>query len=159
MNEEQTNVSQQENVNDSIDYIEAINEMKRNSVSRDEYDKVVADNRKLLKSLMNGETVEADNTPKKTIDELRADFSKAETSLDGFSAALALRSAIIESGGADPFLPIGKKIMPTDEDIATANRVAAGLQAVVDYADGDPLIFANELSRVTIDTAPVRRRR
>ena len=40
--------SGEENVNDSIDYIEAIKEMKQNSVSKESYEKVKQENKKLM---------------------------------------------------------------------------------------------------------------
>lgn len=145
--------------NENIDYIEAINELKATTVSKDEYSKLQAENKKLLKSLMAGESLERELEPQKSVGELRHDFATAETTLDGITAALKLRTALLEKGEADPFLPSGRKIMPTDEDVTTANRVASALQDIVEYADGDPLIFSNELSRVLVDTAPVRRYR
>ena len=47
-------VSGEENVNDSINYIEAIKEMKQNSVSKQAYDKLREENKQLLDSLING---------------------------------------------------------------------------------------------------------
>ena len=70
---------------------------------------------------------------------------------------MKLREALLEKGEKDPFLPYGKNIIPTDEDIATADRVARVLQECVDYADGDSDIFTNELQRITVDTAPQRK--
>lgn len=160
MNEEMKNVeSQQENVGADTDYIEAIKEMKANTVSKEDYLKLKAENKKLLNSLVNGETVELENAKPADIKELRQRMLKAESSLDGFAAALELRDAIMEAGGKDPFLPTGQKVMATEEDIKTAERVAEGLRHCVEYADGDPHIFANELSRITVDTGPVSRRR
>ena len=71
---------------------------------------------------------------------------------------LALRQAIIDSGKPDPFLPMGNKIIPSDEDIATATRVANVLQECVDYADGDSAAFTNELQRRTVDIPMPRRK-
>ena len=50
--------SGEENVNDSIDYIEAIKEMKQNSVSKKAYDKLREENKQLLDSLINGKEIE-----------------------------------------------------------------------------------------------------
>ena len=58
---------------------------------------------------------------------------------------------MIAEGKPDPFLPIGKQIMPTNEDIEAANRVAEVFQSCVDYAEGDSAVFTNELQRRTID--------
>lgn len=143
----------------SIDYISAINEMKRNTVDRDSYDKLREENKRLLNSLVNGETLpNQEVVEKRSIDEIRDElFNREQTNLDYVKNALELRERLIESGEMDPFLPYGKKIIPTDDDIATANRVAKALQDCVDYADGDSEIFTNELQRITIDTGLKRR--
>ena len=54
-------------------------------------------------------------------------------------------------GKPDPFLPIGEQIMPTDQDIQTAQKVADVLQECVDYAEGDSAVFTNELQRRLVD--------
>ena len=46
---EVTSVSQQEEVNDSIDYIEAIKEIKQNSVDREAYNKLREENKQISK--------------------------------------------------------------------------------------------------------------
>ena len=53
----------------------------------------------------------------------------------------------MESRQTDPFVPTGSKIKPTDEDFAKAKKVADTLQECVDYADGDPDVFTDELKR------------
>ena len=72
--------------------------------------------------------------------------------------ALKLRSALIAMGEPDPFLPCGEKTLPTDADVATAERVANVLQECVDIAEGDSQIFTNELMRRTVDTGPIKRK-
>ena len=163
MIENENSVSQQENVNDSIDYIEAIKEMKQNSVSKEAYDKLKSENKKLLDSIING--TELDNIKKEEpvdVNKLRKEMfsnsSQEMTNLEYVSNALKLRDALIERGEKDPFLPAGEKIIPTEEDIATANRVASILKDCVEYADGDSAIFTTELQRLTIDSSPMRRR-
>lgn len=161
-NENLNSVSQQDNVNDSIDYIEAIREMKQNSVSKEAYDKLKAENKQLLDSIING--TELDNIKKEEpvdINLLRKNLFNPDvdmSNLDFVSNALKLRDTLIEKGEKDPFLPVGEKIIPTEEDIATANRVASILKDCVEYADGDSALFTSELQRVTIDSSPMRRR-
>ena len=60
-NENLTSVSQQTEVNDSIDYIEAIKEMKQNSVTRESYDKLKSENKQLLDALVNGKEIQQNN--------------------------------------------------------------------------------------------------
>lgn len=152
-------VPQQETVDDSVDYIEAIKEMKQNTVDKNAYLKLKEENKKLLQSLVNGEQKEVEKEEPVDIDQLRNDiFNKESTNLEYITNVLKLRDELIKRGERDPFLPYGKNILPTDEDIATANRVAKALQECVDYADGNSDIFTSELQRITIDSAPIKRR-
>ena len=135
------------------DYIAAINELKQNSVDRSKYDQLKAENKRLLDSIVNGTDIgQVKAQEKKSIDELRAAYLKEDqTNLEFVTNTLALREALIEKGEPDPFLPIGQKILPTEEDINTAKRVAQVLQECVDEADGDSEWFTNELQRRTVD--------
>lgn len=157
MEENLTNVTPQD---ENVDYIQAIQELKSNSVPKEQYSKLKEKNAKLLKSLINGEQIESGAVPEKTdMAELRKTlYSGAELpNLDYVKKTLELRDAIIDQGGRDPFLPWGEKISPTNDDIEAANRVAKVLKECVDYADGDSALFTNELQRVMIDTGPKRR--
>ena len=155
-----TSVSQQENVDDSVDYIEAIKEIKQNSVDREAYNKLREENKRLLNSLVNGESIDVKKEEPVDIDELRDKlFNKESTNLEYISNALKLREELMKQGKPDPFLPAGKNIIPTEEDIKTADRVAKVLQECVDYADGDSNVFTNELQRVTVDSVLPKTRR
>lgn len=150
----------EETVVDNTDYIAAIKELKQNSVSKEDYLKLKQENRNLLSSLVNGETINNPDAEKKamSVDELRNKlFNEEHNNLETVELALQLRNTLIENGENDPFLPYGEKIIPTDEDIAAANRVATVFQECVDYAQGDSDAFTNELMRRTVDTAPRRR--
>ena len=138
---------------DNTDYITAIKELKENSVDRSKYDQLKAENKRLLDSIVNGTDIgQVQAQEKKSVDELRSAYLKEDqTNLEFVQNTLALREALIEKGEPDPFLPIGNKILPTEEDIATANRVAQVLQECVDYAEGDSNVFTNELQRRTVD--------
>lgn len=134
------------------DYISAINEIKQNTVSKDQYLKLKEDNRKLLDSLVNGGQLEKEEI-KKPVDieglrnDLFGDKPKQMNNLDFISNALKLRIAIIENGGLDPFVPTGHKVQTTHNDYESAQRVADVLQECVDYADGNPEVFNDELKR------------
>lgn len=138
---------------DNTDYIAAIKELKENSVDRSKYDQLKAENKKLLDSIINGTPVEGVKVEdKKSVEELRAAYLKEDQSnLEYITNALKLREALMSEGKPDPFLPIGNQIMPTDADVATANKVAEILQECVDYAEGDSSVFTNELQRRMVD--------
>lgn len=138
--------------NDSNHYIEAIKEIKANSVDKEVYRKLQEENKQLLNSLVNGETLTAEDVePKESIEELRSKLfgtkRKDLTNLEFVDNSLKLRTALIESGEIDPFVPVGSKIKPTDEDFAKAKKVAEVLQECVDYAEGNPDVFTDELKR------------
>ena len=150
---ETLSVSEQNNVeNDSNHYIEAIKEMKANTVDKEAYLKLKEENKQLLNSLVNGEEIKGqDAEQKESIEELRSKLfgtkRKDLNNLDFVENALKLRNALMEAGQTDPFVPNGSKIKPTDEDFAKAKKVADTLQECVDYADGDPDVFTDELKR------------
>lgn len=140
----------------SQDYIKAINDLKANTVDKSEYEKIRADNKRLLDSIVNGAT--ADEEPKAPVlrepQEIRKELFTTDASLsnlDFAQKALELRTSLIARGETDPFLPSGKQILATNEDIEAANRVASVLSECIEYAQGDNSVFTNELQRRTID--------
>ena len=152
MTDEEKNVTGNDAV-DNTDYIAAIKELKENSVDRSKSEQLRAENKKLLDSIVNGtEIAQPAVEDKKSTEELRAAYLKEDQSnLEYIANALKLREAIISEGKPDPFLPIGEQIIPTDEDVKTAEKVATVLQECVDYAEGDSSVFTNELQRRLID--------
>lgn len=148
-----------EGMDEEVDYVAVVQELRDNTVSKDEYNKLKSENQKLFKALAAGEKIAQETTPKKSIDELRKDVRTAQTSLDGIKASLALREAVLEKSGEDIFVPHGRKIMATDEDEAAAKRVAETFQQWVDASNDDPVMFASIMMSNTVDTVPPRKRR
>ena len=149
------------NTNESTDtdYIEVINNLKANSVSKDTYQKLKDENKRLLDSLVNSQQVEAPNTTKVSNDELRKElFSKNLSNLEFVEKTLQLRQNILDQKGEDIFCPDGPQFSFTDEDRRDAQRVADALQSCVDVADGNSAIFTNELQRILKDTPLPNRR-
>lgn len=154
-NENENVVTVEDNTND---YIDQIKRLKETSVSRDDYDKLKADNKKLIDALANGTQIEGKVEPKvsavENINNLRKKlFSKGNdlNNLEYCDTAVKLRDALIENGERDPFLPFGHDVVATDSDYESANRVSTIIKECIDYADGDSDIFTNELQRRTID--------
>ena len=154
-NENENVVTVEDNTND---YIAQIKNLKENSVSKDDYNKLKADNKKLIDALANGtqmDVVESKVSAVEKINECRKKlFSKGNNNLSNLEyckTAVELRDALIENGERDPFLPFGHNVVATDSDYETANRVATVMKECIDYADGDSDIFTNELQRRTVD--------
>lgn len=73
---------------------------------------------------------------------------------DYWEKTLKLREEVMKQGAPDPFIPIGKNIAPTAEDIQKAENVEKAVRSCLEYADGDSEAFTNELQRITVDAMP-----
>ena len=140
------------------DYLAAIKELKEKSVDRSEYDKLRAENKKLIDAVVNGQPGQEEPTvvkhSKEQIDELRNDLFNSPRELNNLeyiTKAMELREALMENGEPDPFLPVGKQISPTRDDLEGAEKVAHVYRECIDYAEGDSEVFTNELMRRTRD--------
>lgn len=136
---------------DNNQYIEALNQLKANSVDKAEYDKLKAENKKLLDSIVNGTEVALPAVEKASIDDLRKKLANSSednlSSLEYTETALKLRERLLEEGEEDPFVARGSQYSPTQLDYDRAHRVAAILQDCVDRADGDDQTFLAELNK------------
>ena len=135
------------------DYISALNEMKKNTVSKEAYDKLRADNKKLLDTIVSGQSLEQTEVKEEVdVDALRKElFGKSRrdlSNLEYVDKALQLRKALMEKGEQDPFvMKAGPRSSPEPEDFKKAERVASVLQQCVDIADGNDSVFDNEFQR------------
>ena len=140
------------------DYLAAIKELKENSVNRSEYEKLRAENKRLIDAVVNGQPGQEEQVvvkhSKEQIDDLRNELFNSPrelTNLEYVTKAMELREALIENGEPDPFLPVGKQISPTRDDIEGAEKVAQVYKECIEYAEGDSEVFTNELMRRTRD--------
>ena len=157
--EEEKEISVTGTVEDNTqDYLAAIKELKQNSVDRSEYDKLRAENKKLIDAVVNGQSGQEEPVftkhSKEQIDDLRNELfnsPKELNNLEYITKAMELREALMENGEPDPFLPVGKQISPTRDDLEGAEKVAQVYKECIDYAEGDSEVFTNELMRRTRD--------
>ena len=140
------------------DYIKAIKDLKQNSVDRSEYEKLRAENKKLIDAVVNGQSGQEEPVftkhSKEQIDDLRNELFNSPRELNNLeyiTKAMELREALMENGEPDPFLPVGKQISPTRDDLEGAEKVAQVYKECIDYAEGDSEVFTNELMRRTRD--------
>lgn len=160
-NEELLHESGEEMSEADTDYVAAIKQLQDNTVSKDQYNKLRNENKKLLDALVRGETIESTTIkPKVDVDVLRyelfGDPDRAYSSCEYVERALQLRDALLENGEPDPFLPISSREAPTAEDLQRAELSAQVYRECLDYANGDAELFSNELMRRTIDTGMPR---
>ena len=140
------------------DYLAAIKELKQNSVDRSEYEELRAENKKLIDAVVNGQSGQEEPVftkhSKEQIDDLRNELfnsPKELNNLEYITKAMELREALMENGEPDPFLPVGKQISPTRDDLEGAEKVAQVYKECIEYAEGDSEVFTNELMRRTRD--------
>lgn len=149
-------VTQEQEQGTQSDLMKAFIELKKNSVSRDEYNKLKAENSELVNCIVNGQ--EADIAqPEEKVDcnELRKKLFGGElNNLEYAKTALALRNQIMKEGGKDPFLPYGLDVSPTKADMEAAEEVVEALDSCIEVADGDADVFTNELQRILVDNRP-----
>lgn len=135
------------------EYISQINNLRENTVSREEYERIKNDNRELAKALINGTganipgITKPENKP--DLDDLRKKLftKKSKNDLEYFTNLLALRDGVMADGQPDPFLPINREFRATAQDEADAERIATQIKEAIEYADGDPAVFSNDLRR------------
>ena len=147
-------------VDNTTDYITAINELKANSVDKSKYEALLNENKKLINNLVNSQPAptEAPVKPEVDIQALRNDlFNKELSNLEYCKKALDLRQAILDTEGKDIFVGDGHKAVVAPEDFITAQRVADVMKDAIDYADGDSQLFTQELMRRTNDIRIPRR--
>ena len=139
-----------------VDYVAAIQELQNNTVSKETYNKLRDDNKKLLSALVNGEKIEVEQKKHANVDELRAKlFGKGcetLTNLEFAKNTLELRTELMNRGERDPFLPVGSKVQETYDMHQSAARVAEALQQCIDESDGDSSIFTAKLQRILVDS-------
>ena len=120
---------------DNTDYIAAIKELKEKSVDRSQYEKLKAENKKLLDSIVNGTEIAQETVNEEpSIADLRKKVfdNPNQTNLEYVTNLLALRNALIEKGQPDPFVGASSHYEPTVDDYARAEKVARVFQEMVD---------------------------
>lgn len=162
--QEKQNVESGEN-KDSVDiFIEAYQKYNGDEyMPRAEHESIVGKFReresKMLNAMLKGETInqEKKEAKKESIADLRKKLYGADcdtlSQLSYWENTLKLRKAIIDEGGRDPFLPVGKHgVETTDEMIEKMENVAQGMQALVDQANGSSTMFTALYQDNVLDT-------
>lgn len=159
-----TSASGEEMLDADNNYLAAIKELKETTVSKDLYNKVKKERDDLIDTLVKGGSIEQPDNKKNTADvsALRNKLFSRDgqmSNLEYVETALELREALMDRGEPDPFLPVGSKLTPTQEEVSMAENAAQIYRECIDYADGNSEVFTNELMRRTVDVMPNRGRR
>ena len=141
-------------------YLDALEEQKKNSVSKEAYAKLEAENKELFNAVLNGGSLKSGSPKseeKPDIKQLREELYGGKASLNNLEYAkktLELRKALMDEGEIDPFVPVGKNISPDENDFAKAQAVADVIQECIDTAEGDSGVFTNLLQLKTVEAMP-----
>lgn len=148
-----------ENENQYQDYIETIETLKKTSVPKEDYEKLLEEKRSLVKALVDGGQMQDPNPEdKKTSDELAKELCTANLSNLGYvKAALAHREKCIEEGKPDPFMPKGALVQEGKNDRDDAQAVADLLQECVEGCNGSSVVFTSLLQSKMQDL-PIKRK-
>lgn len=155
---ENVNVIDNEGQSNSSDLIETIAQLKKNTVSRELYEKEKAEKKEILQKVLNNESITETEAIKesRSLKDMAAEyFDKADahnlSNREAVVKALEYRDKYIQENGesADPFVRQNEFQKPTQADYMEAQNIADGLQYLVDNSetDEDFAIVANKLFR------------
>lgn len=156
-NPEMNNGQEEENV----DYIQTIEQMRQNSVSKDKYEKLKEENKKLLNTLATGGQIQAEEQ-KVDVDKLWEDIfnvrKKPLTDMEVVDKLLKIRESCLENEYRDIFVYGGPEFVPEASDYASAQQTAEVYQKCLDEADKSPRAFKAALIDNMVDNSSFKRR-
>lgn len=146
MNENDQNnlVEGQEGTDNDLDLLEEIKSLKKNTVSKEEYNKLQEKNKALMKQIINGGGQENKTDEPVDINELRKDIFENPEKLskrEFWKKTLSLRKERLDKEGVDIFLPRGKKTRYTRDDMESANHVADVIGQLIEDTEENPILF------------------
>lgn len=150
----------------TLDLAKAYKELKENSVSKEDYEKVKKEKDDIIAQVINGGGASGNGqgTPteekvdiEQLRDELYGPHGQELSNLQVIEKTLKLRKAVMAKDGIDPFLPVGANIKPTDFDAERAQAVADVLEDCVKEANGDSGVFTAILqSKISNDSVALQ---
>jgi len=146
----QTSVTGEEVV-DNTDYITALKELKQNSVSKDKYDALVEEKKRLLEAVVNGQ--EISNSEEDEL-EPRIEYYKRykkndfPTDLEYWTNLINLRKATIKEYGADPCVtgnygltPEGGRVEPAYGEPELVQEQFEIIEDMIKQSKGNSQVF------------------
>ena len=137
-----TNTTNVENTTDT--YLAEIEKLKTTTVDKAAYDKLLAENRKLITTLAQspdrGEEEKA-HAPKPDLLKLGRDFLNAKSDIEKAQLSLDYRDACLAAGERDPFLPTADSYTPTEEDQRGIEAYCSTVKSCIEAAKGNDKIF------------------
>lgn len=164
-NQEQLQEQKIPQENEYQKYLDSINKLKSNTVSKDEYNKLAEENKTLLDSIVNGQkyaAAESDSAPKYTKEELvKKMLTPGIKSNEFVDTALKFRELVIEETGKDPFVASGHYIQPSPDAQESANRAGEVFAQCLESSSGNSTLFTqglqNRINDVRLPGVPYKK--
>lgn len=141
------------------DLLQALNEVKANSVPKAEYDKIKEDNRILLNNIVNGTPINSTAVEESgpSVSELKDKLGRAHNDLEYAETFLKLREAVIKETGKDPTANYATDNL--DYELEQAELVANTMRECIELANGNPEVYKAQLMSRVVDTPLLPRKR
>lgn len=140
-----------ENIVDNADYIDALKELKANSVDKDKYEALKSENKRLLEAIVNGDDIEIEKKEDlKSAYEYCKNYqeNKFSTDLDYWTNIVNLRKATIAEHGNDPCVTgsygldkDGNHVEPSYGEPEAVEEQFKIIEDLIEQADGNPATF------------------
>lgn len=128
-----------------FDLLNQVEEMKKNSVPKEQYQKLVEKNKLLMKKIVEGGGQEDKASDPVDLTKLREEIfgDNVETlsNRDFWDKVLTLRHERLKNEGVDIFLPKGTKTRYTREDYDSANKVDEVISQMLEDSKDNPQLF------------------
>lgn len=147
--EEKTNIEQGTNVNPTEqDALELLRKQKESSVPKEDYEKLRADNKRLMENFLNGGGEQKEKEPElRSAKDIYAEMynGKDKTNLEFIKLACEYRDSYKKETGIDCFVASSHDITPTQSDYEQAENIYKTYKECIEKANGDPQRFTAEL--------------
>ena len=129
-----------------FDLLNEVKKLKETSVPKEEYDKLLAEKKKLLRDFVNGVGQENKTDDPVDLNEVRKNLftDKVEdlSNRDFWKNVITLRKERLEKEGVDIFLPKGEKTRYSRDDYEKANALADTVESMLNDSEENPQLFS-----------------
>lgn len=159
--EEKKNPEQANPGKSDQEYLDIIESMRDNTVSKDDYEKLQAEKSELLKRLARGQ-FDPKKEQEKSVDlsALRKKiFSQNTNNLEFCKSAVELRDELLKQsdGKTDIFMPNGRDYVFSNDDKVAADAVADVIKECIADCGGSSEVFTAMLNSRMVDPSPFMR--
>lgn len=145
MNENEKETIVESQAEDDFNLLNEVEQIRKNSVSKEEYEKLQKKNKELMKRIVNGEGTSQEPVDTVNLEEIREKLFggnvESLSNRDFWDNVLTLRHERLKNEGVDIFLPKGSKTRYTREDIESANKVDEIITQMLEDSKDNPQLF------------------